>query len=192
MRAAATQAAAASETDSLIELLLGDIRDIFAKRAANEVDPADRMPSGDLVDALVGIEGRPWAELGKARKPLTQNRLARLLKPLAHRARQHPHRREGTPKGYYLQRFKEAFARYLGQAGASEPQHRHNADEMGTSDLFQSATDETDVAVRKCEKPANDGACGGVADQKGVSGKERVSCAGNATEGRAPGWSTRL
>ena len=82
-RAAASQAAAETETESMTELLLGDIRDIFAKRAENKVEPADRIPSDDLVEALVGIEGRPWAEMGKARKPLTQNRLARLLKPLA-------------------------------------------------------------------------------------------------------------
>jgi 5S rRNA maturation endonuclease (ribonuclease M5) len=179
---AATQAAAASETDSQIELLLGDIRDTFAKRAANAVDPADRIPSGDLVEALVGIEGRPWAELGRSRKPLTQNRLARLLKPLLI-APDNIRIGDKVPKGYLLERFKDAFLRYLGPGGgAFEPLHRHNAGEMGTSAVFQTATVETDVAVRKCEKPANDGACGGVADQKGVSSKEWVSCAGNATE----------
>ena len=41
-RAAASQAAAETETDSMTELLLGDIRDIFAKRAANKVEWADR------------------------------------------------------------------------------------------------------------------------------------------------------
>ena len=39
------------------------------------------IPSADLVKTLVGLEGRPWAEMGKARKPLTQNMLARMLKP---------------------------------------------------------------------------------------------------------------
>ena len=29
--------------------------------------------------ALVAMEGRPWAEFGKARKPITKNRLAALL-----------------------------------------------------------------------------------------------------------------
>ena len=123
------------ETASLIELLLGDIRDIFAKREANKVEPVDRMPSGDLVAALVGIEGRPWAELGKTRKPLTQNRLARLLKPLII-APENIRIGDKVPKGYLLERFKEAFARYLGLEGASEPLHRYKADEMGTSDGF--------------------------------------------------------
>ena len=87
----------------MTELLLGDIRDIFARRAANKVEPADRIPSGDLVEALVGIEGRPWAEMGKARKPLTQNRLARLLKPLAI-APENIRIGDKVPKGYLLER----------------------------------------------------------------------------------------
>ena len=36
------------------------------------------IPSADLVKALVAIEGRSWAEMGKARKPMTQNMLARI------------------------------------------------------------------------------------------------------------------
>src|SRR5262245_37397031 len=36
------------------------------------------MPSADLVDALLAIEGHPWKEMGKSRKPLTQNGLARI------------------------------------------------------------------------------------------------------------------
>jgi hypothetical protein len=175
-RAAATQAIAASETDSQIELLLGDIRDIFARRAANEVDPADRIPSGDLVEALVGIESRPWAELGKSRKPLTQNRLARLLKPLLI-APENIRIGDKVLKGYLLERFKEAFSRYLGPERPSEPLHRYNPDEMGTSAGFQTATAEPSVALRKCEKSANDGPCSVVADQKGGSGEEHEVCA---------------
>ena len=130
VQAAATQAAAESETASLIELLLGDIREIFAKREANKVEPVDQIPSGDLVEALVGIEARPWAELGKSRKPLTQNRLARLLKPLSITS-ENIRIGDKVPKGYLLERFKEAFSRYLGPERASEPLHRYNADEMG-------------------------------------------------------------
>jgi len=52
--------------------LLGDIRDTFGNLT--------EMPSAVMADALVEIEGHPWAEMGKARKPLTQNRLARMLK----------------------------------------------------------------------------------------------------------------
>jgi hypothetical protein len=57
---------------SRLELLLGDIRDAFAKEGEAEI------ASADLVKALVAIEGRSWAEMGKARKPMTQNMLARI------------------------------------------------------------------------------------------------------------------
>ena len=74
-RKAAEASRSADDHDaSRLELLLGDIRDVF-----KEIE----MSSADLVKGLVAIEGRPWAELGKSRKPLTQNGLARMLKPLA-------------------------------------------------------------------------------------------------------------
>jgi putative DNA primase/helicase len=72
----AKQCCAAADDDdaSLLELLLKDVQDVFAEKKV------DQIPSGDLVQALVDLEGRPWAEMGKSRKPLTQARLARLLK----------------------------------------------------------------------------------------------------------------
>ena len=73
-KAAEASRNAEADDGSRLEILLGDIRDAFADKA--------EMPSADLVKAVVELEGRPWAELGKSRKPLTQNRLARMLKPL--------------------------------------------------------------------------------------------------------------
>ena len=61
----------------------------------------DRISSGDLVEALVAIEGRPWAELGKSRKPLTQNGLARRLKPLGITS-ENIRIGDKVPKGYLL------------------------------------------------------------------------------------------
>jgi putative DNA primase/helicase len=189
-RAAALSAHAAAGGDeaSLIEILLGDIRDIFAKREENKVEPVDRIPSSDLVEALVAIEGRPWPELGRNRKPLTQNGLARRLKPLAIAPDSVRVDEKRTPKGYYLHQFKDAFARYLGVEGGSEPQQRNNADETGTSEGFKSATAEPVVAVGKCEKSANDGPCCGVADEKGDVGGSVHTDGGN---GLAPGLSQR-
>jgi len=71
-----------------------------------------------------------------------------------------------VPKGYLAQRFEGAFARY-GLKGASEPLHRYKADEIRTSEAFQTATSEPDVAARKCEKPNSDAGCSGVAVEKG-------------------------
>ena len=61
--------------------------------------------------ALIAIEGRPWAEW-KAGKPITANGLARLLAPFAI-APGTIRTGTGTPKGYQLAQFEDAFARYL-------------------------------------------------------------------------------
>jgi hypothetical protein len=135
----------------------------------------DEIPSADLVRGLVGLDGRPWAELGKSRKPLTTNGLARRLKPLAI-IPENIRVGDKVPKGYKLAHFEEAFSRYLPPEGASEPLRRYSADEMGTSEPSQTATAEPDAAVRKCEKSANDGPRSGVGDEKGENGQ-------NAREG---------
>jgi hypothetical protein len=85
----------------VIDLLLADIRDAFAKEGGVEIS------SADLVKALVALEGRPWAEMGKNGKPLTQNRLARMLKPLGIA----PDRIDPKTRvrGYKLSQFEEAF-----------------------------------------------------------------------------------
>ena len=140
-----------------------------------------------MVAALVAIEGRPWAELGKSRKPLTQNGVARRLRPLGITS-ENIRIGDKVPKGYLLVWFGEAFSRYLESEGASEPLQRHNADETGTSTGFQSTTPEPVVSVQKCEKSANDGPRSDVADKKGdVGGSVHVG-GGN---GLAPGLSQR-
>jgi Protein of unknown function (DUF3631) len=97
---------------ALRKLLLGDIREAFVKRGNAPI------PSAELVEAPVAIEGRPWAELGKSRKPLTQNGLARMLKPLGIG----PDKIGPETKrlnGYKRDRFKGVFARLLPPQGAS-------------------------------------------------------------------------
>ena len=91
-----------------LKLLLGDIRDVFAKTGGAEIS------SADLVKELIAIEGRPWAERGKngkRGKPLTQFKLAHMLKPLAI-ASGHIGS-EARVRGYKLWQFEEAFSRYL-------------------------------------------------------------------------------
>jgi putative DNA primase/helicase len=87
-------------------LLLADIAEIFDKTAT------DKIPSVRLADELAAIEGRPWAEWGKHRKPISPNQLANQLhrfgiKPDGIRVGDH------TPRGYRLTDFQEAFERYL-------------------------------------------------------------------------------
>jgi len=103
---------------SRLKLLLADIRDVFAREGGAPVanmfaeKVAVEIASADMVKALIAIEGRPWGKpLGKRGKPLTQFKLAQMLKPLAIAS---GHLGSGTSvRGYKLWQFEEAFSRYL-------------------------------------------------------------------------------
>jgi putative DNA primase/helicase len=93
-------------------MLLFDIDGIFKKNGI------DQIPSADLAESLAEIEGRPWAEWGRHRKPISPNQLANQLRHF-----------EVTPdsikfgdktlRGYRQTDFKEAFDRYLSQTPVS-------------------------------------------------------------------------
>jgi putative DNA primase/helicase len=104
-RAVQSLAAAGDDDQSARVALLADIRAIFAERGT------DRLPSAELVEALVAIEGRPWAEW-KGGKAISANGLARLLAPFVIKPST-IRTGAGTPKGYQLAQFEDAFARYL-------------------------------------------------------------------------------
>ena len=61
--------------DSWGILLLEDLAKLFAEKGV------DRMASISICEALAKLEERPWAEYGDKDKPLTQPKLAALLKP---------------------------------------------------------------------------------------------------------------
>ena len=87
-------------------LLLSDIAAMFA------AEKADRLPSNKLAELLVAIEGRPWAEWGKHRKPISTNQLANQLRRFGISPRV-VRVGEETARGYLLDDFREAFSRYL-------------------------------------------------------------------------------
>jgi putative DNA primase/helicase len=157
------------ESESVGPMLLADIRDVFDLRAT------DRLASAEICEFLASIEGRPWAEWkaskGSSARPLTPNQLARLLKAFGI-APETVRVGGRTPKGYLRHQFEEAWERYAVATGVNEPPQRNKCDEIRTSDAFQSATAESDVAVQKCEKSNNDGLCCGVAVQKGGNGHD--------------------
>ena len=86
--------------------LLADIATIFGK------EKTDKLPSAKLADLLGAIEGRPWAEWGRQRKPISSNQLANLLRPFGI-SPQVIRIGDETPRGYLLEQFQEAFDRYL-------------------------------------------------------------------------------
>jgi hypothetical protein len=98
------------ESASLGVQLLADIRDFFQGRA-DLLTEADRVWSANLVEVLIALDERPWADF-KRGKGLTQAQLARLLRPSGVVSGSV---RIGvtTHKGYYLHQFQDAFERYL-------------------------------------------------------------------------------
>jgi putative DNA primase/helicase len=107
-----------ADEGSIGERLLADIRDIFSGKAT------DRLTSSQLVAGLNELEDAPWAELNAGR-PLTTNRLAGLLKRYEIRPRSIRLPTGQTPKGYPLDQFQDAFARYLpapADSAATPPQ----------------------------------------------------------------------
>jgi hypothetical protein len=143
-------------TQSHSEQLLADIRDAIAEKNA------DRLSSDDLVAYLVRLEGRPWPEFGRSRKPLTKNGLAARLRPFKIRPRSIRLDDIRTPKGYHRRAFQDAFSRYLSLSpvrNATSPQ----ASIPTASNDFQNATGGKGVAFQNSEIASVSAGCGGVA-----------------------------
>ena len=127
--------------------LLTDIQKAFGQ--------SDCITSADLAAALTADPERPWATWGKNDKPLTQNQLARLLRPFAVISETvHPLGRPDA-KGYKRAHFEEVWASYLpGQSPSpqqipdSKASNRPNADEMGTTRDFRSVQKELPDALK--------------------------------------------
>jgi hypothetical protein len=142
--------------------LLADIKAVFDK--AN----VDRFGSGELVKSLLEIEDSPWPDLGRG-KPLTQNKMAGLLKQYSIRPHNVRLSTDETPKGYERSDFDDAWKRYLDEA-LSKPPHRHNPTESGTFARHDPPQSDGVVAVWETEKPRTSAACGGVAVQTEEAG----------------------
>jgi hypothetical protein len=103
-------AAATVDADQVKRIgLLADIRAVF------DAKKADKIKSADLAAALTAMEGHPWAEHGKAGKPLSVNGLARILAGdhISPNSIRFGVRADDTAKGYLREQFEDAFARYL-------------------------------------------------------------------------------
>lgn len=149
------------ESDSIRVQLLIDIKAIFEKRQV------DRLSSAALVETLTAMEERPWPEYSHG-KPLTVRQLAKLLKifrivPVSVRLED-----GSTPKGYRLERFSDAFARYIPR---SDPPQGHNPSPERVSGENASATVPPLLRIAKTPKPATSAACVGVADKKQEQGR---------------------
>jgi hypothetical protein len=172
--------------------LLRDIAGIFAEVKV------DRISSGTLIEKLVNIDTSPWAERGKARKPLTQNGLARLLRkfksyddrPIEPQSINFGE--EVTLRGYYREHFVDAWRRYVPGASPellnTAKTDTPDAEQPEEADLFQpklKAIESAPVSARSTSQSATatqvlslstnkHAVCSSVAVEKGIQKRESV------------------
>ena len=166
-RAAETLSAGHSD-ETIGVMLLEDVCALFGGRGA------ERIASSEIVEYLVGLEHRPWSELGRGAKPLTVRKLATLLEPFG--VRPTKFRIAGhTPgtRGYELAAFDKVFTYYLGNPGDQSATTPQTADSLGFGDS-RSATKSSAVADRNPPEVADSLGCGVVADGKREPSTENV------------------
>ena len=143
--------------------LLADIRQMFSDAGT------DKLTSKDLCARLATIEGRPWAEYGRARREISPNQLATLLREFGVSSRA-IRIGDGTPRGYAISDFDDAFGRYLSPSSVqNEIPKRNNATTRASIDenpLFQGATKAECCTSENATLINNDGPCCTVALQK--------------------------
>jgi putative DNA primase/helicase len=164
-RQAARKLSGERDEEALGVLLLSDIRTIF------EDQKIDRLPSRALTEALGAMEGRPWAEYRNG-KPVTANQLARMLNEFG--ISPAPTRSgDDIFKGYVLDKFSDAFERYLQLAalGGNQAVTRLQANAGAGCDPLQTVTRDLGVTLREELQPNTGAGCNRVTVQKG--GKER-------------------
>jgi Protein of unknown function (DUF3631) len=118
-----------------------------------------------LVDRLKGLKDRPWDEFGRNGKGLTQNTLARLLKPYQIRPAtiRMGQGEKDTAKGYKLSQFTDDFERFLPNP-SDETVTPSQANETEGFSPFQTVTSEPDVTDGKLKKANSSAECDGVTD----------------------------
>jgi putative DNA primase/helicase len=114
-RRIAVKLSASAEDDTWGILLLEDLGKLYAERNA------DRMASKDICSALAEVEERPWPEICRG-NPITQSRLASLLKPFGIVPTTVRFENRPNAKGYNLERLQDAISRYVGSSPKPSPE----------------------------------------------------------------------
>jgi hypothetical protein len=139
-----------------LEKLLADIKVVFAEKG-------DEISSTAMADELVGMLGRPWAEMGKYRKPLTAAKLARMLQVPG--VSVSPRKiKGGTARGYVAEDFHDIFARYLPTSRPSLAPYYPpskcpsvlNPMKTEGTDISQSVSEVSDGHIEVSEVPGTD------------------------------------
>jgi hypothetical protein len=132
------------------------------------IDERDEIASKEIVHHLAMIEGGPWAEWGKDRKPITQNALARLLKPhKIYPVDVGPER--SRRKGYKRSQLERLFEAYLRPSSPSPTDNRAAAQDAMESVQADDSRPRSPNACAdgKCEKHHKGQPLRGCADAEG-------------------------
>ena len=151
-----------AEAQSLLELLLADIYEIFTAKGVEQVS------STLLAELLAAREDRPWIEYGRAEKPITPAKVAYLLRPLhiaAERIEIEQLQDDGRMatvrlRGYRREQFAEVFERFSsseGGEGGTEVSKCPKRDEKGVCYDSEVSKDNPDGTLRKPRKSSNGG-----------------------------------
>jgi hypothetical protein len=173
--------------------LLADIKAVFDGGTDLDKDapnPVDTISSELLCKCLAALETSPWGEYGRARKPITQRQLARVLLPFKIVPGTVRLASGKTPKGYHRGAFRDAWTRYLDEDGAAppgeggfDPPHRHTPTD---ADLFPKHDPQQTgpgVADRTRHNPASEAGCVGVAAENPPPWEDEEDIAAWAPEG---------
>jgi len=132
-----------STGDTIGELLLADIKDIFEDLKVNS------LGSAHICEKLEKLEERPWATWSKG-KPITQNNLARLLNKYGIKSQTTRLNPDTTARGYEKANFEDAWARYIPPKPLPSPvldDPKRHSDTVpinkGQTHVFQSETKPT-------------------------------------------------
>jgi hypothetical protein len=163
------------------ERLLADLKAIFDAHGL----PA--LFSETLVEELNEIEDAPWAELSRGR-PLTKNKLARLLKAFGIVPKGTVRIDVKTSKGYERTAFDNAWRRYLPLSpleGAVQTDTTTQVSKTAAHNDFQNVTSQLDVTFANPLKAAVSKGCDDVTVSKGGS-REKEERKENSKRHRAP------
>ena len=149
--------------DEISQMLLEDLQDIF--------DETERIFSDDLVETLKEKSERPWCDWNRG-KGLTQNGLARLLKPYGVKSKT-IRILDDRRKGYELDNLQDAFNRYLfslpleSSVSSVTPRQTNKINRLNEK---QSVTSKNDVTDEKQHNLLNLNECHGVTDENPIFG----------------------
>jgi hypothetical protein len=153
--AASVLCSASPDGDSRKTELLHDVQQIFRRK------DIDRLASEELARELAADPERPWATFNRG-KQITERQLAKLLRPFGITSRSVRFDSAPSAKGYTLDRFEDAFARYL---PPSDPSHRHNPRQCSIVTDKASVTNDACDGSLSASQPAPVLACDGVTDR---------------------------